>query len=116
MKLVYVAGPFSGGDDIEIEANIVAAERVGKPLVELGVMPVIPHSNGRAFKHIGEYQFWIDGTLELMRRCDAVLLTPDWERSSGARGEVATATKLRLPVFERIEQVKAWLAGHPWMP
>ncbi len=42
--------------------------------------------------------FWLDGTLELMRRCDAVLLVPGWESSSGTRAEIEEALALKMQV------------------
>ncbi len=84
------------------------AELVGKPKA----MPVIPHSNTahEHFEQCQPYQFWIDGTLELLRRCDAVILTDDWERSSGARGEAQEAHRLGMPVFHGVEGLRVWLA------
>ena len=74
-------------------------------------MPLIPHANTTYIFHgQKDDQFWLDGTLELMRRCDAIITTPDWERSSGARGEVACAQEIGMPVFHTIDELKAWLA------
>jgi nucleoside 2-deoxyribosyltransferase len=55
---------------------------------------------------------WLDGDLELLRRSDAVLLTSDWERSSGARNEVSYARARDIPVFATVDALRAFL-GHP---
>lgn len=47
-------------------------------------------------------RFWLEGTLELLRRCDAVLLVPGWEKSSGTRAEIEEAERLGIPVAEFI--------------
>ena len=39
------------------------------------------------------------GTMELLRRCDAVLCVGNWRDSVGARAEVEEARRLGLPVF-----------------
>jgi hypothetical protein len=39
------------------------------------------------------------GTLELMRRCDAVILVHNWRDSAGSRAEVDEAKRLGIPVF-----------------
>ena len=44
-------------------------------------------------------QFWLAGTLELMRRCDAVLVLPGYSFSEGTKGEIAEADRLGLPVM-----------------
>ena len=51
----------------------------------------------------------MDGALEVVRRCDAVVCTDDWQRSVGARGEVNLAKELGLPTFYSIDEVKNWL-------
>lgn len=109
MKLVYVAGPFSAPDRQGVERNIRAAEELGLEVAKLGLFPVVPHSNTSHpdYETAQPYQFWIDGTLELLRRCDAVVCVAGWERSSGARGECAEALRIGLPVFERLEDLAA---------
>ena len=39
------------------------------------------------------------GTLELMRRCDAVVVIPGWEHSTGTKAEIDEAMRLEIPVF-----------------
>ncbi len=103
MRLIYIAGPFNAGHGRSIEDNCRAAEALAGDLV-LGyprsVHPVVPHSLGRVlFGHQEEAEAY-EGTLELMRRCDAVLLTEAWEQSKGATAERGEAHRRGLPVFE----------------
>jgi hypothetical protein len=51
---------------------------------------------------------WLEGDLEMMRRCDAVICTDDWQRSEGARNEVGEAKRLGIPVFETVAQLRDW--------
>jgi hypothetical protein len=102
VKLIYIAGKFSGSTRTNVENNIMAAVRVGIEVAKLGGMPVIPHANTAHpdFSIVQVYSFWIEGTTELMRRCDAVMLVDGWRESSGASGEVVEAEELGLPVFQ----------------
>lgn len=100
MKLVYVAGPYRGFSAWEIECNIVAARKLGAKVAQAGAYPVIPHSNTAHFDGLASDELWLNGTLELMRRCDAVVFTTDWQRSSGARAERVEAERMGLPCFE----------------
>ena len=109
MKIVYVAGPFRGANGWEIEQNVRRAEKLGYQVCHMNAMPLIPHANTRCFHGVGEDQFWLDGTMELLRRCDAVILTHDWERSKGACAEVEEANRLGLPVFHHLHQLARWL-------
>ena len=102
MKLVYVAGPFSGPHRNVVDMNIAAAQRVGIEVAKRGAMPVVPHANTQHpdYEQVQPYQFWIDGTMLLLCACEAVMLVAGWENSSGARGEVAAAQERGMPVFQ----------------
>lgn len=104
MKVIYIAGKYRGPTAWAIEQNIRAAEEVAARVVQLGMMPLCPHSNTRHMDGLAHDEFFLAGTLELMRRCDAVLLVPNWRDSAGARAEVAEADRLGIPVFGREDQ------------
>jgi hypothetical protein len=97
MKVIYIAGPFRAPTAWGIEQNVRRAEEVGLIVARAGAMPLIPHTNTRFFHGECTEQFWVDGTLELLRRCDGAIFIPGWEESSGARGEYRLAGELSLP-------------------
>lgn len=109
MKLIYIAGPFRGSNQWQIAENVHRAMELASQAVELGVMPVCPHGMTRDFHGHGDDELWLEGTMELMRRCDAVLLTPDWRRSTGATLERQEALRLGLPVFDNVIELRDWL-------
>jgi hypothetical protein len=109
MKLVYIAGPFRASTAWEIEQNVRRAEELGFEVFKCGAMPVIPHANTRFFHGQGTDQFWLDGTLELARRCDALILVPGWERSTGTRLELRDMLNRGAPTFETVAELSAWL-------
>lgn len=111
MKLVYVAGPFTAADRSGVQRNIAAAEAIGLEVARLGACPVVPHSNTSHpnYEAIQPYAFWIEATMELLRHCDALVTVPGWEASTGARGEVEEAARLRTPTFHTIEGLERWL-------
>jgi len=107
MKLLYLAGPFSApeGDPDPlhtVEQNILAASRIALEAARAGWMPVCPHKNSAGFQHCPDIPavFWYDGDLELMKRCDAVLMLPGWRESKGAAVERAVAVAHGIPVSE----------------
>jgi hypothetical protein len=111
VKIVYVAGRFRAANDFEVEANIRRAEALGLEVAKLGASPVIPHANTRSLhNHIGE-AFMLEATLELMRRCDALVLVEGWQDSQGTRDEMCEAHFLGLPVFYTLFGLKNWLEG-----
>jgi len=64
-------------------ANIQAAREAAAQVALMGAFPVTPHLLGHGLEDAGDEQFWYDGTLELMLRCDAVYLVPGWDQSGG---------------------------------
>ena len=105
MKVVYIAGPFRGPNAWEIEQNIRRAEQLALDAWRAGFAVICPHTNTRFFQGAASDSVWLDGDIEIMRRCDAVLLTPDWEKSSGARKEVDVARAEEIPVFTSLEEL-----------
>jgi nucleoside 2-deoxyribosyltransferase len=99
VKVIYIAGKYRGPTPWAVEQNIRAAEEVAARVIRAGMMPLCPHKNTAHMEGLADDQFFLDGTLELMRRCDAVLLVPNWHQSEGARAEIVEAERLGLPVF-----------------
>jgi hypothetical protein len=114
MRVVYIAGKFRGRDSWVIENNIRRAEELSLQVDTLGgVIALCPHTNTRFFQGALPDDFWLEGTLELMRRCDAVLMVPGWEESVGARGEKAEAERRGMPVFTSLADLDWWLRNVP---
>lgn len=109
MKVVYIAGPFRGKTAWDIEQNIRRAESVAYEVALAGAAPLCPHANTRYFHGTLTDAFWIDATVELLRRCDAVMLVKGWENSSGTRGEIVVAESIGIPIWRQIEDLKEWI-------
>lgn len=109
MKVVYVAGPFRAANAWLVEQNIRRAEEVALAVAESGAMPLCPHTNTRFFNGTVTDEFWLAGTLELLRRCDAIIMVPGWEKSSGARAELAEAKRLGLDCYTSIQELAHFL-------
>jgi nucleoside 2-deoxyribosyltransferase len=99
MKVIYIAGPFRADNAWEIEQNIRRAECLALEVWKAGAAAICPHTNTRFFQGVALDEVWLKGDIEIMRRCDAVLLTANWEISSGARAERKEAKALGIPVF-----------------
>ena len=97
MKLIYIAGPFRGPTAWDIAENVRSAERWALEVARLGFVPVCPHAMTAHFHGQCTEQFWVDATLELLRRCDGAIFIPGWEESRGSRGELAECERLGTP-------------------
>lgn len=100
IPLVYVAGPYRANTAWGRESNIHAAKVWGVALAKAGAYPVTPHANTAHFDGKAPDEFWIGGTLALLRRCDGVVLIDGWSRSTGARGEMLAAREWNIPILD----------------
>lgn len=105
MSLVRFAGRTVGRSKRTSGARNGSRSRCGG----LGAAALCPHTNTRFFQGAADDAVWLDGDLELLYRCDAILMTPDWRRSSGATAEHDFAVKHRKVVFYDMDTLKDWL-------
>ena len=108
MILVYLAGPFRAASNWSQEQNIRRAEELALHVWQAGMACFCPHTNTRFYQGAAPDEVWLAGDLEILSRCDAVLLTPDWQASVGATAEKAHAEKLGIPVFESLYRLLGW--------
>lgn len=109
MKVVFVCGKFRGANAWDVENNIRRAEELGFAVAELGAMPMIPHTNTRFFNGTLTDEFWLAGTTELLKRCDALITVPNYPDSEGARAEIRYALDHDIPVFHSLVRLGLWL-------
>lgn len=94
-KRVYIAGPYTQGD---VAVNVRNAMAAASRLLDAGFAPYLPHLTH--FWHLTfprPYEDWIQMDLIWVALCDAVYRIPG--PSSGADGETAYASQLRIPVY-----------------
>jgi hypothetical protein len=110
MKVIYIAGPFRGPSAWDIESNIRRAETLALEVWRMGAAALCPHTNTRFFQNAAPDDVWLKGDIALLERCDAMLMTDDWQRSSGARAEHDHASFKRIPVFYELKALARWIA------
>ena len=109
-NVIYVAGPFRGSDAWEVERNVQRAEAAAWFVAgHKGCIPLCPHTMFRHFDKSLPDQIWLDGTLELLRRCDAMIAISGWSKSAGTMAEIVEAERLGLPVFYSFVELESWL-------
>lgn len=106
--IVYISGPYSAKTYKERQANIEAARKVAYEYWRKGFTVICPHANTANFddcygKHIG-HEGWLKGDLEILLRCDAIVMMYGWEESKGACMEHAYAQLIGIPIFYAVEQ------------
>ena len=111
MRVVYVAGPFRAANAWEVEQNIRRAEGAALEVWRLGAACICPHTNTRFFDGAADDRVWLDGDMEILTRCDAVLPIQGWETSTGARTEHDLAVSMHIPVFTALDDLHRWLTN-----
>ena len=101
--IVYVAGPYRGKTEADVARNIKQAREIGVALWDMGITAIVPHLNTAYMEHDCSVddvdRVFLDGDLEILARCDAIVLTPDWSASEGATGERLFAASRHIPIY-----------------
>ncbi|HJX52976.1 MAG TPA: hypothetical protein VJ801_09455 [Polyangia bacterium] len=110
LPVVYIIGPFRASTNWGVVQNIRRAEEVALRVAEMGAMPLCPHLNTANFNGLLTDDFWLAGTAELLRRCDAGITVPFWAESEGSLAEVALAADEGIPIFYDEGDLAWWVA------
>ena len=119
MKVICIACPFWAASAwapvsawwVEQEQNIRAGEVLALEVRRLGAAALYPHTNARFFQGAAVDTVRLEGDLEMLRRCDAVVMAPRWERAPRAQAEGVEAGRVGLPVFSTLSEVAAFVGG-----
>jgi hypothetical protein len=117
VKVIYIAGPFratnpDGSPDMfRVQQHVMAAMDLALEVWRMGAVALCPHANTMFFTGAAALadSVWLEGDLELLRRCDALITTRNWQDSKGATAEVAFAREYGLWVFHDLVQLKYWI-------
>lgn len=109
MLVAYVAGPYRNSPE-----GKKMAKRVAKYLWGLGYAVICPHTNSLDFEHdVPGDDRYLEGYIEILKRCDEMFIVPGWQQSEGTLAEIAVAQGLGMPMWlvgikgDNIDLVKA---------
>lgn len=110
-KIIFVSGPYrgKGRGECEILDNIRRAEALAIKVWRSGGVCICPHLNTAFFGGRAPDNIWLKGDLEIVSRCDALIMISGWKKSTGAQYERKLALKLKKPVFYSIDKLRKWL-------
>jgi hypothetical protein len=100
MKLAYIAGPYRAKTEYEVHCNIQRAEKAAVRAWRSGYAVICPHKNSAYMGGVVPDESILAGDLAMLRRCDVIILCGGWEFSEGAKGELALARELGLPICD----------------
>lgn len=99
MKVAYLAGPYRARNDQNKWSNIMEARRVARAYWMVGWAVICPHMNSAFMDGDGTEGIFLDGDLEILRRCDTIIMMKDWQDSQGATAELALAKSLNKEII-----------------
>lgn len=100
---IYVSGPMTGKPALNFPAfNAAAAElrALGVEVVNPAELNPDPNKSWRECMAVD---------IKALVDCDAIVMLPGWECSKGANLEWEIAVRLRMRIFDNVDQVRAAL-------
>lgn len=108
MLLGYTAGKYRAETEWELIENIRLAEQWAAWCWKIGLPVICPHKNTAHYGGIMGIpdSVWLEGDLEMIRRCDVLVVMDNWRSSSGTKDEIKLAEELEIPIFYMPEDSK----------
>ena len=108
--MIYISGPMKNMTD----GNMPAFDEAEKQLKEMGYETLNPHKIGEElnirFFEMGKVPTYEDylkeDIIQMLAKCDKVLVLPGWRNSKGSKLEIANALACGLDVFFDISDVQ----------
>lgn len=116
MRVIYLIGPYRSDTEYGVHRNIQEAERQAAEIWRLGAFCFCPHKNTAYLGGVVPDETFLQGDLEFMRRCDAVYVGENADRSLGGQAELAEARHIGLPIIWSMAGVYHWVRGEPAPP
>lgn len=122
-EVVYIAGPYTAPSAALVAANINDALKAAREVEAAGAVALVPHVAAGDFEaapvkpvegprcpvlYVKDIP-WEQAMARcraLLPLCTAVLALPGWERSRGAQEEIGLASRLGIPVFFGVEDLR----------
>lgn len=105
MKVVYISGAYRSKDGADgIFENIYKARKAALRWWKEGYAVICPHMNTAFMDGACHDTVWLEGDLELVKRCDSIYMLTGWKQSEGAIQEHDTAIDYGLTVIYQDEE------------
>ena len=98
MKVAYIVGPYRSDSAGGIHRNIQSARKVALKWWKNGYAVICPHLNTAFFDGECEDHVWLDGDIEILKRCDTIVMIDGWKNSSGSVKEYDIAIEYGLEI------------------
>jgi hypothetical protein len=111
MRLAYIIGPYRATSEHGVVENIRAAEAVAIELWRNGIAVLCPHKNTALLGGIVPDEVFLEGDVEMLKRCDFAVTLAGWEHSAGSKAEVALCKDRGIQVYQSAAMVRVYENG-----
>ena len=99
LKIAFISGPYRATNGKTVLENIRHAEKYAIKYWQLGYAVICPHLNTAFFDGLAEDHVWIDGDIEILKRCDVIVMIPGFDHSLGSVEELKIARDIGLEII-----------------
>ena len=103
MKLAFLSGPYRADNTQGVSDNIEQAKEAAIKYWQLGYAVICPHLNTAHFDGLCPDDTWLEGDLEILSRCDVVVMIRGWQLSEGASYEHHKALEWGKEIIYEVE-------------
>ena len=112
MKFIYISGPISASARYIEYENCLHARQWAQMVMQCGAAVHCPHLCYLAgLIDILDWETFIAMDIEIIKRCDAILMIGAWQGSSGCIEEYNAAQEAGILIFTTISQVRDFVKG-----
>jgi hypothetical protein len=97
--IAYISGPYRAPSIRGVQQNIERASDVAFKYWHKGYAVISPHKNTNLFDGEDDADLWIKGDLEILSKCDVIVMMKGWEKSEGARMERDFAKRNKINII-----------------
>ena len=102
--LVYISGPYTSKTLRGVQQNIELASNLAYKYWMKGYTVICPHKNTAFFGGDDNTELWQNGDLEILSKCDIIVMMKNWTDSKGAKIEYQYAKELgKKIIFDGLE-------------
>ncbi len=110
--IIYVAHPYRADTRSGVTRNISAARGHAIQVWRLGGVALSPCNNSAHMEDaVIPDEVLLSGDLQLLAKCDAILMTGFWECSKGCLAERGRASDLGIPVLYTMAHLTRFIAA-----
>lgn len=112
MQRIYIAGAYSANNVITVLDNMREGMRLATKVLLLGYAPFCPWLDFHFQLMLREGEIltvedYYRYSIAWLRVSHAMLLVPNWQRSTGTKDEMEIADKMPIPIYYDINELKA---------